>query len=154
MEAKTKLHAAPNQHDILITREFDLPVELLFKAHSDPELLGQWMGTRVVALEPRPFGQWQFETGDPQGNILFKASGVYHDFVHNQRIVRTFQMENGPFETQLEFFEFTALENGRSKLSMHLIFRSVALRDQQLKMPFAYGLNMAHDRLQEIFNTK
>lgn len=154
MEAKTKLHAPPNQHDILITRAFDLPVELLFKAHSDPDLLGQWMGTQVVALEPRQFGQWQFETADTQGNVLFKASGVYHDFVPNKRIVRTFQMENGPFETQLEFFEFTPLENGGSKLEMHLIFRSVALRDQQLKMPFAYGLNMAHDRLQEVLKKK
>ena len=62
-------------------------------------------------------------------------------------------MENGSFGVQLEVYEFESLTDHTSKLNMHLIFESVALRDQLLQLPFAQGLNMAHNRIQEIFNT-
>lgn len=150
MEFKTKVKAEEGQHDLLITREFNLPLDLLFKAYEDPEIVAQWMNTRVVRLESRNHGSWRYETSDPQGNIVFSANGVIHEFVPLKRIVRTFQMENTGFEPQLEFMEFESLGENRSRLNMQMVFRSVAMRDQLLKMPFAYGLNMAHDRLQEI----
>jgi hypothetical protein len=61
-------------------------------------------------------------------------------------------MENTPFEAQLEFLDFESVEEQKSKLTMHIVFRSVALRDQMLALPFAQGINMAHNRLQEIVN--
>jgi hypothetical protein len=61
-------------------------------------------------------------------------------------------MENTPFDVQLEFLEFEKQTNDTSKLSMHIIFKSVALRDQMLQLPFAQGINMAHNRLQAIAN--
>jgi hypothetical protein len=62
-------------------------------------------------------------------------------------------MENTPFEAQLEFLEFEKLTEDTSRLSMHVIYRSVALRDQILQLPFAQGINMAHNRIQEILST-
>ena len=59
-------------------------------------------------------------------------------------------MENAPFDVQLEFLEFEKLTEDTSKLTMHVIYRSVAVRDQLLKLPFAQGINMAHNRIQEI----
>ena len=59
-------------------------------------------------------------------------------------------MENTPFGVQLEFLEFEKLTDETSKLNMHIVYRSVALRDQMLQLPFAQGLNMAHNRLQLI----
>ena len=59
-------------------------------------------------------------------------------------------MENAPFDVQLEFLEFEKLTDGTSKLNMHIVYRSVALRDQMLQLPFAAGINMAHNRLQDI----
>jgi hypothetical protein len=59
-------------------------------------------------------------------------------------------MENTPFDAQLEFLEFEKLTESTSKLTMHIIYRSLALRDQMLRMPFAQGLNMAHNRLQDV----
>lgn len=150
MERKTKIHAEDGKQEVVITREFELPVELLFKAYSEPELVAQWMGTRVVKLENKKHGGWKFETSDPKGNIVFRANGTYHDFVPNQKIVRTFEMENTPFDVQLEFLEFESLTGNTSKLTMHIVYRSVALRDQMLQLPFAQGLNMAHNRLEEI----
>ena len=150
MALKTKIDAQDGKNDLLITREFDLPLELLFKAYEEPELLAQWMGTKVIKLENKQHGGYQFETSDLQGNIVFKANGVIHEFSPNQRIIRTFEMENTPFAVQLEFLEFERLTEQTSKLSMHVVYKSNQMRNQMLQLPFAQGLNMAHNRLQEI----
>ena len=152
MERKTKIDAQDGQQDLTITREFDLPVDLLFKAYEEPEIVAQWMGTKVLKLENKKHGSWQFETSNPEGQVVFSANGVYHAFVPNQKIIRTFEMENAPFDAQLEFLEFESLTDNTSKLTMHIVYRSVALRDQMLKLPFAKGINMAHNRLQEVVN--
>jgi len=150
MERKTKVDAENGKQEIRITREFDLPVELLFRAHAEPEIVEQWMGTKVLKFETRKYGGYQFESSDAQGNVVFKANGTIHEFVPNQKITRTFEMENAPFGVQLEFLEFEKLTDSTSRLNMQSVFRSVELRDHLLKMPFAQGINFAHDRLQEI----
>ena len=155
MERKTKVNAGDGQQDIVITREFNLPLELLFKAHAEAELIEQWMSheygtTKFVKLESRKHGGWQMETTDAQGKVAFRANGVIHEFVPNQKITRTFEMVNSPFDVQLEFLEFEKLDDDRSRLTMYSIYRTAALRDQLLKLPFAQGLNMAHNRLEEI----
>jgi len=152
MERKTKIHADDGKQDLVITREFDLPLELLFKAYVEPEIVEQWMGTKVLKLECKQHGGYQFETIDPSGNVLFRANGTIHEFVTEQKITRTFEMENTPFPVQLEFLEFEPLTVETSKLTMQIVYRSVADRDQMLRLPFAQGLNMAHDRLEEVVN--
>lgn len=152
MEQKTKIKAEDGKQELVITREFDLPLELLFKAYVEPEIVEQWMGTKVLKLDSKKYGSWQFETSDAKGNVVFKANGVIHEFVPNQKITRTFEMENTPFAAQLEFFEFEQLTDDTSKLTMHIVYKSVALRDQMVQMGFAPGLNMAHNRLQNIVN--
>ncbi|BDU26453.1 SRPBCC domain-containing protein [Flavobacterium sp. GSB-24] len=150
MERKTKITAEDGKQDLIITREFDLPLELLFKAHVDPEIVSQWMGTKVLKLESKKHGGWHFETSDPSGNVVFSANGVIHDFVLNERITRTFEMDNANFAPQLEFLEFEKLTDETSKLTMQIIYKSIEHREHQLKLPFAQGLNMAHNRLEEI----
>lgn len=150
MERKTKIHAEDGKQDLTITREFDLPVALLFRAYTEAGIVEQWMGTKVLKLENRQHGAYAFETSDPQGNVLFKAHGTIHDVVEDQKIVRTFEMDNAGFDAQLEFLDFEELTPRTSKLTMQIIYRSPSHREQQLKLPFSYGINMAHDRLQEI----
>lgn len=152
MELKTKIHAEPDKQELIITREFDLPLELLFKAYEDPEIVAQWMGTKVVRLENRKYGSWQYQSSH-EGQVVFAANGVILDFIPNQKITRTFQMEQSSFPVQLEFLEFESLSDSTSKLRMQIVFKSVAFRDQLLQMPFAQGLSMAHDRLQHILQT-
>ena len=149
MERKTKIHAEDGQQDLLITREFELPLDLLFKAYSEPELLEQWMGTKVLKLENKKHGGYQFETTDPHGN-KHRFNGVIHEFVQDQKIARTFEFEGMPFGIQLELMEFTSLTQDTSKLNIHTIYESAELRDQMLKLPFAQGINMAHNRLEEV----
>ena len=157
MERRTKVNAEDGKQELVITREFDLPVNLLFEAYTDPELVAQWMGTKVLKLESKKHGSYQFETTDSQGNIVFKANGVIHEFIPNQRITRTFEIENTPasaiqFPIQLEFLDFQKITIDTSKLSIHIIYRSVVHRDRMLQLPFSQNLNMAHNRLQEIIS--
>ncbi|MEO6732903.1 MAG: SRPBCC domain-containing protein [Ferruginibacter sp.] len=149
MERKTKINADNGKQDLVITREFDLPLELLFKAYVEAEIVEQWMGTKVLKLENKKHGSYQFETTDPMGN-KHGFNGVIHEFSLNEKITRTFEMENTPFAVQLEFIEFEKLSDSTSKLNMHIVYRSVAYRDQMLQLPFAQGINMAHNRLQDI----
>lgn len=149
MERKTKVRAEDGKQELVITREFDLPLELLFKAYVKPEIVEQWMGTKVLKLENKRHGSYQFVTTDPQGN-KHGFNGTIHEFIPNQKITRTFEMENTPFPVQLEFLEFEGLTDDTSKLTMHLVYKSIADRDRMLQMPFAQGINMAHNRLQDI----
>ena len=150
MELKTKINAVDGRQELVITREFDLPLELLFKAHVEPGIVEQVMGTKVLKLESKKHGAYQFETTDGKGNVVFQANGEIHEFTPNQKITRTFEMENAPFGVQLEFLEFEKLTDDTSKLNMHIVYRSVDHRDQMLKMGMSQGMNMAHNRLQTV----
>jgi uncharacterized protein YndB with AHSA1/START domain len=151
MDLKTKINAEEGKQELVITREFDLPLDLLFKAYIEPDIVEQWMGTKVLKLDSKKHGSYQFETTDPKGN-KHRFNGVIHEFALNQAITRTFEMENTPFSVQLEFLEFEKLTDDTSKLTMQIVYKSVAHRDQILQLPFAFGINMAHNRLQEILN--
>ena len=118
MERKTKIHAEDAQHDLIITREFDITVESLFKAHTDPDLIEQWMGSKAIRFEGKKHGSWQLEKRDENGVLLFGAAG------------------------------------DKSRLRMQIVYRSVALRDQMLKLPFAFGVNMAHDQLEQVMKSR
>ena len=147
MELKTKITANEGRQDLHITRNFELPLELLFKAYVEPEIVEEWMGTKVIKLDNRKHGSYQFETTDPMGNKhLF--NGTIHEFTENSKITRTFEMENTPFPVQIEYLEFEAIDENNSRLNMHVVYKSVEIRDQILKMPFAQGINMAHNRIE------
>jgi uncharacterized protein YndB with AHSA1/START domain len=157
MERKTKIIAEDGRQDLVITREFDLPLDLLFKAYEDPEIVEQVMSNeytkaKLLKFESKKHGSWQIESTDPKGNKVFGASGVIHEFSPNKKITRTFEMENTPFGVQLEIYVFEPLTDETSKLTMHVIYESAVQRDQVLQLPFAQGINMAHNRLQEIGN--
>ena len=155
MEQKTKVNAEEGKQELMITREFDLPLELLFRAHTEADIVEQVMSNpyttaKVLKLEAKKHGSYRVESTDPQGKVVFCASGVIHELIPNKKITRTFEMENAPFGVQLEIYDFEQLTEDTSKLTMHVIYESGALRDQLLKLPFAQGLSMAHDRIQEI----
>ena len=155
MEQKTKINAEDGRQDLEITREFDLPVELLFKAHAEPELFEQWMSNpyttaKALKFDAKKHGSYQMESKDANGNVVFRSNGTFHEFIPNKKITRTFEMDGTPFGVQLEVYEFEQLTADTSKLSMHVIYESAAQRDQVMKLPFAQGINMAHNRMQEI----
>src|SRR5260370_818008 len=88
--AKTEYVIEPGKQEIIITREFDAPRELVFKAYTDPKLLPQWFGPReyttiVDKMDVRPGGLWRFVQRNPGGDEL-AFPGVLHDSVSPERI--------------------------------------------------------------------
>ncbi|HXB08909.1 MAG TPA: SRPBCC domain-containing protein [Puia sp.] len=152
MEQKTKVHAEDGKQEILITRDFDLPIELLFRACTEPNLIEEWMGTQVVKMENRKSGSYQLQKTDEKGNMLFQAEGVIHTFLPNQKITRTFEMANTPFGVQLEIYVFESLGADTSRINMHVLYESVAQRDQVVQVGMTQGINWAHNRIQEVAN--
>lgn len=152
MERKTNLTAPDGKQEILIERTFDLPLNLLFLAYTKAELVEQWMGNKVIKWDHQDHGSYQLEKVDENGNVLFRANGTIHKSTENQIIIRTFEMENSVFPVQLEFLEFESIDENTSKLAMKIIYKSVAERDEMLKLPFAQGIQMAHNRIQKIIS--
>src|SRR6202795_2128954 len=120
MQLKTRINPEDGKQELLITREFDLPLELLSRAYVEPDIVEQWLGTKVLKLENKQHGSWQFETTDAKGN-KYGFNGVIHEFSPNRKITRTFEMETPPFGVQLEFLEFEKLTDETSKLNMHVV---------------------------------
>lgn len=148
MEIKTHIIAKENEQELFIHRAFDLPVHLLFLAYTDKDILAEWMVTEVIVLGSEPFSAYHFETTDPRGN-KHHFKGCIHQIMPNQSITRTFEMVGTPFPPQMEYLNFISLGENKSKLEMQVVYKSVSARDEHLKMPFAQGINWAHNRLEE-----
>jgi len=78
--SKTKITAEPGKQEFFITREFDAPRELVFKAHTDPKLYAQWLGPRRFTMklekfEPRSGGMWRYISKDKAGNEYGAVTG-------------------------------------------------------------------------------
>src|SRR2546421_12348048 len=92
-----KITAEPGKHDVTISRSFDAPRDIVFKAFNDPEAIPNWWGPRkyetiVETLEARPGGIWRFLNVEPDGTS-YGFHGVIHDIVAPERAVRTFEFE-------------------------------------------------------------
>ena len=153
---QTKITAEPGKQEILITREFDAPRELVFKAFTEPELLSQWWGpsylsTLVDTMDVRPGGQWRFINRDAQGKE-YAFHGVYHEILAPERIIDTFEFEGLPQtgHVSLESLTLEELPGGRTRLTSQSVFRSVADRDGMLQSGMEEGLNESYDRLAEL----
>lgn len=153
---KLTVHAEPGKQEVVITREFDAPRELVFKACTDPELIPQWWGPRYLStevdrLDLRPGGQWRFINRDSEGNE-FGFHGVYHEILAPERIIDTFEFEGLPEKGHvvLETTRFEALPGGRTRLISQSVFQSVADRDAMLQSGMETGVNDSYERLIEL----
>ena len=152
----TNIIAEPGKQEILITREFDAPRELVFKACTDPQLIPQWWGprslsTEVDTMDVRPGGQWRFLNRDAEGNE-FAFHGVYHEILAPERIIDTFEFEELP-ETghvALETMTLEELPGGRTRLTTQSVFQSVADRDGMIQGGMEEGVKDTNDRLEEL----
>lgn len=153
---KVTVSAEPGKQEVVITREFDAPRELVFKACTDPELIPQWWGpryltTEVDRLDVRPGGQWRFIQHDAEGNE-YGFRGVYHEILAPERIIDTFEFEGLPEKGHvvLETFRFEALPGNRTRLISQSVFQSVADRDAMLQSGMETGVDDSYERLTEL----
>ncbi|MDP3066897.1 MAG: SRPBCC family protein [Methanobacteriaceae archaeon] len=153
---KSKLVAEPGKQEFVITREFDAPRELVFKAFIDPELYKQWLGPRELTMnletfEPRTGGSWRYIQKDEDGNE-FTFHGVNHEVLAPERIIGTFEFEGLPEKGHviLGTERFEELPGNRTKLISQSVFQSVEDRDGMLQSGMEEGVNDSYDRLDEL----
>lgn len=155
---KTMIVAEPGKQELFITREFDAPCELVFKAHTDPDLFVQWLGPRGLTMnletfEPVNGGRWRYTHKDQDGNE-YGFHGVFHE-VSPQRMIQTFEFEGLPESghVTLETMTLEALPNGRTKLTAQSVFQSVTDRDGMIQSGMETGVNEGYERLDELLET-
>ena len=150
--ADLQVVADPGTQQIVITRSFDAPRELVFKAFTDPDAVRQWWGQRdnetvVDRLEARPGGLWRFVQRSKDGNE-HGFHGVYHEAAAPERIVYTFEYEGMPGHVLLETITLTE-QDGRTRMTDVSVFQSVADRDGMLQSGMESGAAESFDRLDE-----
>jgi uncharacterized protein YndB with AHSA1/START domain len=148
----TRITAEPGKQEIVITRVFDAPRELVFKAATDPDLISHWWGPRslttvVDKMDVRPGGVWRFVQRDLGGNE-YAFHGVYHEVVSPERIVDTFEFEGMPGHVSLETATFEE-HAGKTKLTIRSVFQTVEDRDATLKSGMEKGAVETMERLAE-----
>ena len=153
---KTKITAEPGRQEFFITREFDAPRELVFKAFTDPKLYTQWLGPRRYTMnlekfEPKSGGMWRYTHKDKDGNE-FGFHGVYHEVLEPERMIDTFEFEGLPEKghVSLETAKFMELPGGRTRVTMQSVFQSVADRDGMMQSGMEEGINDSFARLDEL----
>jgi uncharacterized protein YndB with AHSA1/START domain len=154
---QTTIKAEPGKQELFITREFDAPRELVFKACTDPKLIVKWYGPRELAMkidkyESKNGGSWRYISADKNGNA-FAFHGVIHEIAVPERTIRTFEFEGLPEKGHvcMETAKFEALPGNRTKLTVQSVFQSVADRDGMLQAGMERGVNDSHERLDELF---
>jgi len=151
---QTTITAEPGKQELFITREFEAPRELVFKAFSDPDMIARWLGpcnmtTRIEKLEPEG-GGWRFIHTTEQGQD-FAFHGVTHESTAPERVIRTFEFEGLPEKGHvvLEKVVFEALPGDRTKLVIQNVYLSVADRDGMVQSGMEYGVRESHEKLDE-----
>ena len=153
---KTTITAEPGKQELFIVREFDAPRELVFRAHTDPEIYSQWLGpngltTTFDVFEPVSGGKYRFIQKDQDGNE-FSFHGVTHELLPPERIIGTFEFDGLP-ETGhvvLETTRFESIAGNRTRVTSQSVFQSVADRDGMVQSGMEHGVVEGYNRLDEI----
>jgi len=151
---KTTITAEPGKQELFITREFDAPRELVFKAHTDPKLYVQWLGPRgyemnLETFEPVSGGRYRYIHKDKDGNE-FGFHGTFHE-ISLERMIQTFEFEGFPGHVSLDSMTLEELPGDRTKITVQSVFQSVSDRDGIIQSGMERGVTEGYERLDEIF---
>lgn len=157
MSHKTIIIAEPNRQELFITREFNAPRALVFKAFTTPELLLQFYAPFGIKMkfnyvDFKNNGCYSWTHSDGADKIYCTFKGVIHEIVSPERIIQTAEMEGLPEggHVIMEIFTFEELSNSRTKLIIQDVFRSVEDRDEMVKSGFESGVIMIFEQLDEL----
>ena len=153
---RTRIIAERGKQGVIITRVFDAPRDLVFKAYTDPNLMMHWWGPRrlmtvIDKMDVKPGGLWRFVQHDDAGNT-FAFHGVYHEILSPQRIVDTFEYEGMPGHVSLETCTLEDI-SGKTKVTTRSVFQTVEDRDDMLTAGMEEGVLETMDRLAELLAT-
>ena len=150
---ETEISADPEVPVIRITREFDAPPEKVFRAHTDPELLVQWLGPRGLEMtvdhyDCRTGGSYRYLHKDENGEYGFH--GCFHEVRPSEVIVQTFTFEGVPDGVALERLVLEDIGEGRTRLTVTSLVDSFEARDAMLSSGMDVGVNEGYERLDEL----
>jgi uncharacterized protein YndB with AHSA1/START domain len=150
---KAQITAEPGLPFIDIRREFDAPRDVIFRAHTDPELLAQWLGPRgyemsVDRWDIRDGGAWRYVSRDAEGNE-FAFHGVFHGPPTPERLVQTFEFEGAPGHVSLDSLTLEE-HDGRTLVHIHSVHESVEARDAMVESGMEEGVQQGYERLDEL----
>jgi uncharacterized protein YndB with AHSA1/START domain len=151
--ASTKV-TLPSDLEILVTREFDAPRDVVYKTMTDPKLIPQWWGPRrdattVDKMEVRPGGKWRFVATPPDGS-KYAFRGEYRELIPGEKIVQTFEFEPMAGHISVETATLTDLPGGRTLFTTRSVFTSKEDRDAMVQSGMESGLRETYDRLDEV----
>ena len=143
----------PNDRDIVLTRVFDAPRALVFKAFTDPTLIPKWWGRRghtttVDTMDVRPGGAWRFVERAPDGNE-FSFHGIYREIEAPGRLVYTFEFEPMPGYISLEMVKLEE-QDGKTTMSNTVAFHTMEDRDGMIASGMESGATDSMDKLAEL----
>ncbi|HEX2034423.1 MAG TPA: SRPBCC family protein [Chloroflexota bacterium] len=143
----------PSDRELVITRVFDAPRELVFEAWTRAEHVRHWYGLRrmtlvVCEIDLRVGGRWRFVVRDPEDGNDYGFTGVYREIVPPERLVYTEGFEGLPGHEALTTLTF-AEQEGKTALTIRLLYRSAEDRDTQLRLGMEPGMRETLDRLAE-----
>jgi uncharacterized protein YndB with AHSA1/START domain len=150
---QTIVTAEPGVQELFITREFDAPRELVYKAHTDPDLYAQWLGPRgyemkLETFEPVSGGKYRYTHKDPQGNE-YGFHGSFHE-MSPERMVQTFEFDGYPGHVSMDCMMLEELPGDRTKITIQSIFQSVEDRDGMVQAGMEKGVREGYERLDEV----
>jgi uncharacterized protein YndB with AHSA1/START domain len=145
-----QIKAEPGTPFIEVTREFDAPRELIFRAHVEPDLVRQWMGPAKYEMtihtwEVRDGGAWRFTQRDASGNE-FGFHGVFHGTPTPDNMVQTFEFEGAPGHVELDTLRMEE-HDGRTIVRVESVHQSVEARDAMLNGGMTTGVEEGYRRL-------
>lgn len=151
--AAMTLVAEPGSHQVVMTRVFNAPRDLVFKAFTDPTLIPKWWGptnvtTTVDKMDVRAGGLWRYVQHDSDGNE-YGFHGVYHDIVSPESLVFTFEWEGMPGHVLMETVMFTE-QDGKTLMTDSSVFQSVEDRDGMIQSGMEHGAKESWDRFEAV----
>ena len=149
----TEITADPRVPLVRITREFDAPPEKVFRAHTDPELVVQWLGPRGYEMridhyDCRTGGSYRY-VHISDGNE-FGFHGCFHDVRPSELVVQTFTFEGEPDGVALERLLLEDLGDGRTRLTATSLVDSFEGRDAFIASGMEVGVREGYERLDEL----
>lgn len=152
---QTVVTAEPGKQEVVITREFDAPRALVFKAHVDPALYCQWLGPHgyemmLETFEPFSGGRYRYIHKDQNGNE-YGFHGVFHE-ISEELMIQTFEFEGLPEKghVTLDTMRLESLPGDRTRITIQSVFQSVEDRDGMVQAGMEKGVREGYERLDEI----
>lgn len=142
----------PTDREVVLTRVFDAPRQLVYDAFSKPELLKRWFGPRgwslvVCEVDHRVGGSFRFVMRGPDGKDM-GMRGVYREIVPPERSVHMESFDDYPGESQVTAV-FTE-QDGKTTLTATVLYPSKEVRDAMIQMGMEDGAAESYDKLAEL----